>query len=38
VWLPDDLKGYDPVLYAILAKVYQDNRIPMDVYHGKKLR
>jgi hypothetical protein len=38
VWSPDDLKRYDPKLFAILARVYPDHRIPMDVYHGKKLR
>ena len=38
VWSPEDLKKYDPKLFAILAKVYQDHRIPADVYHGKKLR
>ena len=38
MWSPDDLRRYDPKLFAVLAKVYQDNRIPMDVYHGKKLR
>jgi hypothetical protein len=38
VWSPDDLKKYDPRLYAILAKVYPDNRIPADVYYGKKWR
>ncbi len=37
VWSPDDLKRYDPKLYAILEKVYPDHRIPADVYHGKKL-
>ena len=38
VWSPEELERYDPKLFAILAKVYQDHRIPMDVYHGKKLR
>lgn len=31
-------RKYDPKLFAILAKVYPDHRIPADVYHGKKLR
>ena len=34
---PDDLKQYDPVLYALLEKVYPGNHIPMDVYHGRNL-
>ncbi len=38
VWSPEDLRKYDPKLFAILAKVYPDHRIPADVYHGKKLR
>jgi len=38
VWSPEDLERYDPKLFAVLAKVYSDHRIPMDVYHGKKLR
>jgi hypothetical protein len=36
VWSPDDLQRYDPRLYAILARVYADHRIPADVYYGKK--
>lgn len=38
VWSPDDLKRYDPKLYAVLEKVYPDHHIPADVYHGKKVR
>jgi len=38
VWSPDDLKTYDPALYAILEKVYIGHRIPADVYHGRGLR
>ena len=38
VWSPEDLKRYDPKLFAILARVYPDHRIPADVYHGRKLR
>jgi hypothetical protein len=38
VWSPDDLKRYDPKLYDILERVYPDHHIPLDVYHGKKLR
>ncbi|HVU56575.1 MAG TPA: hypothetical protein VHD83_16035 [Puia sp.] len=34
---PDDLKNYDPALYAILEKVYAGHHIPADVYYGKNL-
>ena len=34
---PEDLKAYDPALYAILEKVYHDHHIPADVYYGKNL-
>ena len=37
VQTPDDLQRYDPRLYALLARVYEDHRIPMDVYHGKNI-
>jgi hypothetical protein len=35
---PDDLKRYDPRLFALLGRIYADHRIPMDVYHAKNLR
>jgi hypothetical protein len=35
---PDDLKMYDPRLYAIFEKVYAGHHIPADVYHGKNIR
>ena len=35
---PDDLKAYDPRLYAILQRVYPGHHIPADVYHGLNLR
>ena len=35
---PDDLKAYDPALYAILDKVYAGHHIPADVYYGKNLK
>jgi hypothetical protein len=38
VMSPDDLKHYDPKLYALLDRVYPDHHIPMDVYHAKHLR
>lgn len=38
VMTPDELKEYDPKLYNLLAEVYADHKIPMDVYHAKGLR
>jgi len=35
---PDDLKAYDPALYALLDKVYAGHHIPADVYYGRNLR
>jgi len=35
---PDDLKVYDPKLYAIFERVYAGHHIPADVYYGKNLR
>lgn len=35
---PDDLKAYDPTLYALLEKVYPGHQIPGDVYYGKNIR
>jgi len=34
---PRDLLEYDPTLYRLLAKVYPDHHIPMDVYYGKEI-
>ncbi len=38
VQTPDDLKAYDPRLYALLERVYLDHHIPADIYHGKNLK
>jgi hypothetical protein len=35
---PDDLANYDPTLYALLAQVYLDHHVPMDVYHARNIR
>ncbi|HEU4386825.1 MAG TPA: glycoside hydrolase [Blastocatellia bacterium] len=35
---PDDLQRYDPKLYALLGRVYEDHHIPMDVYYGKNIQ
>jgi hypothetical protein len=37
IWTPDELQAYDPKLHAILARVYPDHHIPVDVYHGMEL-
>lgn len=34
---PDDLRNYDPKLYAILETVYPGHHIPADVYHAQNL-
>ena len=38
VQTPDELKAYDPTLYAILERVYAGHHIPGDIYYGKNLR
>jgi hypothetical protein len=38
VQTPEDLQSYDPKLYELLSRVYEDHRIPMDVYHGKNIQ
>jgi hypothetical protein len=35
---PDDLKAYDPRLYELLGRVFDTHRIPMDVFHAKRIR
>jgi hypothetical protein len=35
---PEEFQAYDPTLFAILAKVFNTHRIPMDVFHGKRIR
>jgi hypothetical protein len=34
---PDDLKAYDPRLYAILDKVYLGHHIPADIYYSRNI-
>ena len=38
VQTPDDLKAYDPRLYAIFEKVYAGHHIPADIYYSLNLR
>ncbi len=35
---PQDLEAYDPTLFALLGQVFNTHRIPMDVYHGRRVR
>lgn len=35
---PDDLKAYDPALYALLDKVYAGHHIPADIYYSRNLK
>jgi hypothetical protein len=35
---PDELKAYDPKLYALLERVYIGHQIPADIYYGRNLR
>jgi cyclophilin family peptidyl-prolyl cis-trans isomerase len=35
---PDDLKAYDPKLFELLGRVFKSHRIPMDVFHAKRVR
>jgi hypothetical protein len=35
---PDDLKAYDPKLYAILEQVYPGHHIPADIYYGRNIK
>ena len=37
IMTPRDLLQYDPTLYHLLARVYPDHHIPMDVYYGKEI-
>jgi hypothetical protein len=35
---PDELQAYDPVLYALLGRVFDTHHIPMDIFHGRQVR
>jgi hypothetical protein len=37
VQTPEDLEKYDPQLYSLLARVYPDHHIPLDVYYSKNI-
>jgi hypothetical protein len=35
---PDEFRAYDPKLYELLGRVFETHRIPMDVFHGRRIR
>jgi hypothetical protein len=35
---PEDFAAYDPVLNELISRVFDTHRIPMDVFHGMRLR
>jgi hypothetical protein len=35
---PEEFAAYDPTLNTLIGRVYTTHRIPMDVFHGKKIR
>jgi hypothetical protein len=35
---PKDLEAYDPTLFELLGRVFNTHHIPMDIYHGKRIR
>ena len=35
---PEEFAAYDPVLNELIGRVFTTHRIPMDVFHGKRIR
>ena len=35
---PEDLEAYDPTLFELIGRVFNTHHIPMDVFHGKRVR
>ena len=35
---PEEFAAYDPKLNELIGRVYTTHRIPMDVFHGKRIR
>jgi hypothetical protein len=35
---PEELAAYDPTLHELIGRVFTTHRIPMDVFHGKRIR
>jgi hypothetical protein len=35
---PEEFAAYDPTLHELIGRVFTTHRIPMDVFHGKRIR
>jgi hypothetical protein len=35
---PEDFAAYDPTLDELLSRVFYTHHIPMDIFHGRKIR
>ena len=35
---PEEFAAYDPVLSELIGRVFNTHHIPMDIYHGKRIR
>ena len=35
---PEEFAAYDPTLNELISRVFDTHRIPMDVFHGMRLR
>ena len=35
---PEEFAAYDPTLHELISRVFTTHRIPMDVFHGKRIR
>ena len=35
---PEEFEAYDPVLSELIGRVFDTHRIPMDIFHGKRIR
>jgi hypothetical protein len=35
---PEEFQAYDPVLYDLLGRVFDTHHIPMDIFHGRRVR
>jgi hypothetical protein len=35
---PEEFRAYDPKLFELIGRVFKTHRIPMDVFHGRRVR
>lgn len=35
---PEEFQAYDPTLFELLSRVFNTHHIPMDVFHGRRIR